>query len=192
MFNNLFLILLISLVAINGRADSVCNTISKCQQVRAEADKKIRELLQAGPIPKIGTIAQRVDGTVALMSQAQAVKYCVDQKMHLPTIKEFALLAMHWGAAGISEAKNDSHHSYREINAINPDGTKDFFYFRSAGYERLEGLFQERKFWSSSVADPSGFTTGKSYPYMFWGDMGEINTVSDPTFKLAIVCFIDL
>ena len=82
------------------------------------------------------------------MNQYDAVSYCANQGMHLPSARELAQLSASLGAAGISETPK----GYYLVSAKNADGKVDNFYFNYSGYKRPQGDLGNNWFWSSSVS----------------------------------------
>lgn len=86
------------------------------------------------------------------MNQADAMSYCANQGMHLPSARELAQLSASMGAAGISETAKDG---FYQVSVKNADGKADSFYFSYAGYKRPAGDLGSNWFWSSSVGSGS-------------------------------------
>jgi hypothetical protein len=100
------------------------------------------------------------------MEYKNAVKYCRDQGMHLPTAKEFARLLQSLGSVRIS---TDAPETYLAdfIEAKNLNGAIDRFYISTQDYKRLSGDLGSDWFWMSST-DKSG------YPLYFNGYFGKV------------------
>lgn len=117
-------------------------------------------LAQADTQKSLSEIAKNPDGTVKLMMYPEAVRYCSQQGGRLPTGREFSILSINHGAAGIierSQIKNEKEEAkilkkgyiliiQRELN-----GSIDEFYFSSVGYKRPQGDLGKYSFWSSSL-----------------------------------------
>lgn len=180
MFNRFLPILIVSLVTVSGYADSVCNSLAECQQLKARVDARIQEL--------DGVIARYADGRVRHMNQFDAMSYCASRGMHLPSARELAQLAASRGAAGISEtAKN----GYYPVSAINADGKVDDFYVSYAGYNSPSGDLGNNWFWSSSV-----FSFSPYEAYVFNGshgphsDGGNFGNHSRYSVNFAVRCVV--
>ena len=94
-------------------------------------------------------------GRLLRMNQTDAIQACSKHGMHLPTIRELAKISQALGSKGILELSQVESgkvpDGYFKISAVNPDGTKDEFYFNNDGYKRPEGDLGSNWFWSSSV-----------------------------------------
>ncbi len=112
---------------------------------------------QAGQAPQFGDIVRNSDGSILYMSQFDAVDYCANQGMHLPSARELAQLSQSLGARGIKEDYEFPgpaayyNPGYIPVNGKNSDGKIDSFYFDFHGYNRPAGDLGNNWFWSSSV-----------------------------------------
>ncbi|PIT99565.1 MAG: hypothetical protein COT74_11240 [Bdellovibrionales bacterium CG10_big_fil_rev_8_21_14_0_10_45_34] len=157
MSKRLLPILVVSLASLNVYASNVCNTLSECQNLRASVEQRIRQLM-AGQVAKFGTIVKIESDNALYVRQTEAIKYCKENAMSLPTARELARLATSLGAAGISETPREGYHL---ISAKNTDGVIDIFYFNPTGYSNPSET--ESFLWSSSIrSDNSRFGYGLS------------------------------
>ena len=112
-------------------------------------------------------------GKVLIMNQADAIKDCSQHGMHLPSIHELAKIGQDLGAKGILELSQVESgkvpDGYYKISAVNPDGTKEEFYFNYDGYKRPEGDLGNNWFWSSSVNSDYSFSG-----YYLYGNSGYV------------------
>lgn len=166
------------------RGISVCSTLEECLKLRDLVDARIRELQ---PTPVIGDIVRNTDGSIRYMNQYDAVQYCANQGMHLPSARELAQLSMNLGAKGILEMHDikNGHvpEGYHHVKAKNADGKDDSFYFNDVGYQPTKGDLGHSWLWSSSVcSDISDFAYGQS------GDYGSIGFVIRYDDNVAVRC----
>jgi hypothetical protein len=139
-------------------------------------------LAPAPVIPKFDAIAKNADGTFQLMSQTAAVDFCEHKKMHLPTVRELALLATSEGAAGISASMADQP----DLTHIQAKEPADTFYFDASGYKPATPPGVESVWlWSSSLTHE---TTG-DYAYYFSVNMGVL-AEDIPTETHEVRCVI--
>ncbi len=117
------------------------------------------------------------------MTQSDAMSYCANQGMHLPSARELAELSASLGAAGISETPKAG---YYLVSAINADGKSDKFYFSYAGYKRPAGDLGNNWFWSSSVD-----SSNSDYAYYLYGINGFVDVFFLDHNKLAVRCVDD-
>lgn len=100
--------------------------------------------------PVFMEIARNADGSVKLIPQDEAAKYCLEQGGRLPSAREFAHLVMSFGARGIVEDCGSDSNCY-QVRARMLDGSLDQFYFSNAGYQQPTGDLWSYWFWSSSI-----------------------------------------
>lgn len=100
-------------------------------------------------------ILRMKDGSPVMADQKEAIEACASFGMHLPTIREFAVLAQSQGATGILEkstvANGQVPPGYYRIQALSLDGVRDEFYFNQTGYVRPRGHLGFYHFWTSSL-----------------------------------------
>jgi hypothetical protein len=121
---------------------------------------------------------------VCLMYQQEAVSYCKSQGAHLPSTREFALLATSLGAKGIWETSGNPPSGYDLVQALNVDGTRDNFYFNFDGYDAPAGDEGINDFWSSST---DIYTS--QIANVFFGDTGQIGSgITNGSVESAVRC----
>jgi len=60
-------------------------------------------IIQASDVPQFGDIVRNSDGTISYMNQHDAIAYCANLGMHLPSARELAQLSASLGVQGIKE-----------------------------------------------------------------------------------------
>ena len=145
-------------------------------------------------------ILRKSDGSIRFMDHYEATgidkqsgkkvrpDVCAVHGAHLPTILELAQISESFGAAGVLKNADGTIVSYEQarkiqmafgyqlVKAINPDGSKNEFYYSFQGYHRPQGLLGDRRFWSSSIPDWEEFS---KYAYIFLGINGNANLFSE-------------
>lgn len=123
-----------------------------------------------------GAVLRNADGSIRFMNQLMAMKAC-PAGTHLPTTRELAEESQARGAKGILELSQVPDFrpppGYEKISAINPDATKDEFYFSPEGYKRPSGESEQYWLWSSSVEDSGGGMVFGYDRYEISGDLGK-------------------
>lgn len=112
------------------------------------------------------------NGEILSLSQKDALTAC-PQGTRLPTIHEVAIYNQSRGALGILELNqikdNKIPPGYLKVEALNPDGSKNTFYYNYIGYKNSAERKWRNPFWSSSVDDGYGLgtygTTGDIFGY---------------------------
>ena len=148
--------LLIATFGLSGRAmaQELCETLSECQQLEKQVKERIREL-QGHLSVTIGDFLRISDGQVRnRINQYQAERACAEQGSRLPTARELAEEATRYGAEilELSQAPTGKvPEGYYRINAKNPNGTTDSFYYSRQNYKRPSGDLGNYWVWSSSL-----------------------------------------
>lgn len=142
-----------------------CQTLEECWALAEIVDARIKKLLVSAA-PRLDDIARNVDGSVKMMNQNEAIKYCAEKNLTLPTARELVLVSesLSLGASGIRRTRYpDTIYSrddvQAEIKAMRKDNFLPIysgdaalpvvgFYFNHRGYE---GSLGDYWFWSSSV-----------------------------------------
>jgi hypothetical protein len=88
-----------------------------------------------------GILVDDTLGNVHTMSESEAMRAC-PKNTHLPTARELAKMAAKRGANGILELNQikpgePAPEGYYLVDAVNPDGNEDRFYFSNHGYKPI-------------------------------------------------------
>ena len=162
----------LSLVSLTAKAQevakeekAVCDTVNSCKEHIKKAEMQLAKLTK-NLAPNLSDIAKDEEGNVLHLNQLDAEKYCKEQGMRLPTIRELALYAQSLEAAGISETKKEELYLVKGSDAA---GNSDHFYFSHKGYKRPKGDLGKYWFWSSSVHPDYTFSA-----YVLNGNNGDV------------------
>jgi hypothetical protein len=123
-------------------------------------------------------------GAVRLVKHSEALTAC-PQGTHLPTIRELTSLAKAQGSKilELAEVQGEPPFGYHLVEATNPDGKIDRFYYNSYGYRRPDGEALRRNgFWSTSLS------MNPIYAFEFSGDIGYPYSVHRGQFDFAVRC----
>jgi hypothetical protein len=118
------------------------------------------------------------------MHQSTALRFCEDQKNHLPSIRELAQLAMSSGAKGITDACGSDSQCYL-VQVTNAHGAQESFYYSYAGYKSPNGHNGVARLWSSTSHPNDPFN--RNAVYIFNSNSGLIE-YNDPTFLAQVRC----
>jgi hypothetical protein len=122
---------------------------------------------------------------VLFLTQEKAMTSC-PEGTHLPTSREYAIDCQKRGAQGSLEYNEVNPHqvpeNYYLIEALNPDGSTERFYFNFDGYVPPEGLAGVYPTWSSTIHSQES-TLG----YVRTGDRCEIY-LGQRNYHLPVMC----
>lgn len=151
-----------------------CHKIEDCQELKAEVEADLWELLKDVTPELTGAWKKHVS------SQYQAERECLNMHMRLPTAREFALFARSLGAQGISETKKDG---YYLVKGTDSAGNPDHFYFSNKGYKRPAEDDGAVFFWTSTV-----HSVDSRYAYSFNGYTGTFQDVHTMILADGVRC----
>jgi hypothetical protein len=99
------------------------------------------------------------DSSLAKRSWLEAQNDCVQFGKNLASIRSLSLISEQFGAVPTLNRNQvnpeNSPYGYQRIQALNPDGTEDDFYFSDTGFIPPAGDLFRVAVWSGSL-DPSG------------------------------------
>lgn len=196
MSNRFLVILAVCLTAWSGAQAATVDTktceLEVCKKAQRELDARIRSLEAANmpaflPMVEAKNLTgaqqsqycsrtERDDGA-CLMTQKNAIDYCVSVGAHLPSARELAQLSRSQGAKGIlsdseyvTEKRGSDKGKAYQITAKNLDEKIDNFNFSYAGYQRPSDSLGNHWFWSSSVNPYDSY-----YAFYFYGVIGVVD-----------------
>lgn len=158
------------------QAGEICNTLPECQTIRAQVDKRIREL--QGSINTIGDFLRNPDGSVRTkINQIEASRECERLGTRLPTVRELAQEGTKLGAAllEVSEYRSGKIPLGYARDDFYKIETKegDTFYYSYRNYKRPSGDLGNYWVWSSSLHPNDGDNA-----FVFNGYYGSVFSVS--------------
>jgi len=153
-----------SLMATNTKASEVCKSLNSCRVLQSKVEARIKVLLNV--MPQLTDYARDADGEALVMNQHDAEKYCLDQGLSLPTIRQLALVAQKMGAK-ISDKAADG---YSPIYTANSAGERvvDFYYSNSDVTPRSD-------VWRFSYWSTRFHSVNSDGAYFFFGVTGAID-----------------
>lgn len=160
---SMFALCLVALSSVSyvAHAEVVCETTESCRtqkmKMDTEINKRLEVLLHAKKVaPKfLNGIARNADGSIVLVNQIDAERYCKKRGLRLPTVRELAKYAQNMGAEGISEVNKAG---YEYVAGRDKAGNPDNFYYNRDGYLDQKD-FKEIFVWASNINTHDPFTS---------------------------------
>jgi len=152
----------ILLLSLSARAEEpVCKTVAECLYLQGRVESQLEELRKHPPTPQDKPAPTDNSNRVPqAMTHDEAIDYCKGFGGRLPTALELAQLAIKQGGKNIAQPSDKHDHSYKPVDARNPDGSLDHFLFsyQNYPYGALTHGSPASRIWSSSTwsagADP--------------------------------------
>ena len=129
-------IVFIFLLSLSTRAEEpVRKTVAECLYLQGRVESQLEELRKHPPPPqdKPGP-TDNSNRMPQAMTHNEAIDYCNGLGGRLPTALELAQLAIKQGGKNIAQPSDEHDHSYKPVDARNPDGSLDHFLFSYRNY----------------------------------------------------------
>ncbi|HTL11419.1 MAG TPA: hypothetical protein VL588_02960 [Bdellovibrionota bacterium] len=184
---------LIGMLSPQVLAKELCQSVAECQALRNAAELHLREVFDRA-IPAFGSISRDKDGNIRNLSSNDALWTCEDRDDHLPSTREWAILAQSRGALGIRETQYPYLQStdpkvLAEIEQMKATGYEPIlttlshqsrydalavdFYYSSSGYVPPAANGEQWSFWSyAGMPSPTVYSADRAY--VFDGSKGTL------------------
>lgn len=149
-------------------ATETCSTVKTCLDLRTKTEARIEFLSKAKNLaPTLDRVVKNADGSVRLMNQYEAIAYCQEQGLRLPTAREFAAYIQKNNES--IKVRETSADDFYPITEQDQNRQSDKFYFNRGNFTNKslnnQGLIL--RFWTSSMQKVSPHSAAMDMGYLF-------------------------